>query len=118
MGGAYHPAAKCFTDGLVSQANAEHRYLPGEVADQIDADARLVWSTRSGRHHDVVGTHGFNLFYCDLIIPAHLNFGSQFSNVLDQVVSEGIVVIENENQGVLLPYQLTPNAHCQEYNSP
>ena len=34
----------------------------------------------------------------DLIVAAHFNLRPQFADVLDQVVGEGIVVVEDENQ--------------------
>ena len=41
-------AAKSFTNGLMSQANTQHRQPGSEVADQFSRDARL--GRRSGRH--------------------------------------------------------------------
>ena len=80
------------------------------MADEVDADARFVRSTRPGRNDDAFRMQIFDFFHRDLIVAAHLNLRAQFADVLDQVVSEGIVVVENENQGWGLLYQITPSA--------
>jgi hypothetical protein len=36
MWSAHHPPAESFADGLMSEADAEDRNFPGELADQID----------------------------------------------------------------------------------
>ena len=40
-----------------------------------------------------------DFFQRDLIVAAHFDLRAQFADVLDEVVGEGIVVIEDENQG-------------------
>ena len=51
-----------------------------------------------GEMTDGIGAHGIDFFHGDLIVAAHLDFRAQFADVLDQVVSERIVVVEYENQ--------------------
>jgi hypothetical protein len=41
--------------------------------------------------------HRYNFRHSDLIVAADFNLRAQFADVLDQVVGEGIVVIEYEN---------------------
>ena len=41
--------------------------------------------------------HGFDLRHAYLVIPADDNLGSQFAQILDQVVGERIVVVQNED---------------------
>jgi len=67
------------------------------MADEFDADSGFVWSTRSGRNYNSLRPQRFNFGEADLVVTAHLNFGAQFSDVLDEVVGKRIVVIENED---------------------
>ncbi len=68
------------------------------------------------------GTHGLYIGNGYLIVAANLNFRTQFAQVLHQVVSEGIVIVEDKDHGALktayirlnstrgsaLKYSLTP----------
>ena len=96
---AHHVAAKGRADGLMSQADAEHRHLAGEVANQIDADAGILRRAGTGRNHDALRLHGLDLSDRDLIVAAHLDLRAEFPEILHQVVGEGIVVVENEDHG-------------------
>ena len=88
--------AKSRADRLVSQAHAQDRPLPGKVLDQVNADARLLRRAGSGRNQDVAGTHPLDFLRRDLVIAADLHLLSQLAQILDQVVSEGIVIVEDE----------------------
>ena len=50
-------AAEGVADGLMTQTDAKHRNLAGEVADQFDADARFVRRAGTRRDHDRLRTH-------------------------------------------------------------
>src|SRR5579863_2012839 len=91
-----HMTAKCFADRLMSQADTEQRGLAGKVADQFDADAGFVRRARPWRDDDPVWLHRLDLVYRDLVVAAHLDLLAQFTNVLNQVVGERIVVVEDE----------------------
>src|ERR1700733_16046154 len=103
MRGASHAAAEGFPDRLVSQTDPEHGNFSCEVADQIDADARLMRRARPGRDYDPLGVHFLDLAHRDLIVTTDFHLGARLPDVLDQVVGEGIVIVEYENQGVWLP---------------
>src|SRR5581483_3037978 len=95
------------------QAHTEERSFPGKVPDQFDTDAGFMRSTRSGRHNDALRTHRLHLSYRDLIISPDLNLLAQFTDILDKVVGEGIVVVENENQAAkLLALRLHQNTEA------
>src|SRR5579864_2380044 len=106
MRGANDVAAESFAYRLVPEADSEYRHLPREVADQFDADARLMRRAWAGGDDDALGTHALDLVHGNLVVAAHLDLGAQFSEVLDQVVGERIVVVEYENQATapLLDY--------------
>ena len=72
------------------------------MADQFDADAGFLRSAGSGRNHDALGMHRLDLSDGHLVVAAHLDLGAQFAQVLDQVVSERIVVVEDEDHGFIV----------------
>src|SRR5689334_9619495 len=108
MRGADDASAECFADRLMPKAHAQDGYFACKMTDQVDADARFVRSTWSGGNDDAFGVQIFDFFQSDLIIAAHFNLRAQFADVLDEVVSERIVVVENENQGCGAP---VPSLH-------
>src|SRR3954463_13688215 len=90
-------AAKSRAKRLMSQAHAQHRTLAGKMFDQVNADPSLLRRAGSWRNQDMAGLHFFNFLRRNLIVAAHLYLLAQLAQVLDQVVSEGIVIIEDEN---------------------
>src|SRR5579863_6981235 len=103
---AYDLAAESCADGLMSQAHAEDGYFAGEVPDEINADAGILRRAWSGRDHNALGLHIFDVSNRDLVVAANLVLRPEFSEILDEVVSKGIVIIENENHG-RLAYKFT-----------
>src|ERR1700687_5852175 len=67
------------------------------MADQFDADAGFLRSAGSGRNDDALGTHRLDLSDRHFVVAANLYLGAQFAKVLDEVVSERIVIIEDED---------------------
>src|ERR1700686_5725035 len=67
------------------------------MTDQFDADAGFLRGAGSGRKDDAFGVHLLDLSYGDFVVAANLYLGAQFAKVLDKVVSERIVVIEDED---------------------
>ena len=49
---AHDLAAKGLADGLMAEADAEDRDFRAGLADQVEADARLVRGAGAGRQHD------------------------------------------------------------------
>jgi hypothetical protein len=72
------------------------------MADQFDADAGFLRSTGSGGNDDALGAHRLDLSDGHLVVAANLNLGAQFAKVLDEVISERIVVIEDEDHRVIV----------------
>src|SRR5271166_1515567 len=81
----------------MAQAYSQHGRLSREMADQVDADAGFMRCAGAGRDDDALRVHGFDFRHCDLIVAADFDFCAQFAEILDEVVREGIVVIEDEN---------------------
>jgi hypothetical protein len=100
---ANHLAAEGCADRLVSEADSEQRHtspalvLARKMADQFDADAGFLRGAGSGRKHDAFGVHRLDLSDGYFVVATNLYLGAQFSEVLDEVVSERIVVIEDED---------------------
>ena len=101
----YLPSEGC-ADRLVSEADTEQRHFvlrsARKMTDQFDAYAGFLRSAGSGRNHDALGMHRLDLSDGHFIVAANLNFGAQFAQVLDEVVSERIVVIEDEDHQLIV----------------
>ena len=104
---ADHLATKGLADGLMSEADAEQRHASGEVANELDTDARFLRRTRPGRDYDAVGMYRFDLVDGDLVVAADHDLFAQFAKVLDEVVSEGVVVVEYENHKFSFEFQVS-----------
>lgn len=81
---------------LVTEADAQQGDTSGEVSDSGDGDTGLIGGTGSGRYDDVVRVEGFDLIQRDLIVAHDADFLTQFSEVLDEVIGKGVVVIDHE----------------------
>src|SRR5207249_644540 len=91
----HHLPAEHLTNRLMTQAHAENRYLPGEMANDFHRHPCVIGSARSWRNHDSIWPdRRFNLVNGDLIVAADLDPLAQFAEILDQVVSERIVIID------------------------
>mmetsp|Transcript_20777 Transcript_20777/g.79652 ORF Transcript_20777/g.79652 Transcript_20777/m.79652 type:complete len:235 (-) Transcript_20777:5988-6692(-) len=98
------PAAQGLAHGLVAQAHAQHRLFAEEMPDGIHAHAGLVGRAGAGREHDVVGVQRGHLGHGDLVIAHDLHVGAQFTEVLDDVEREAVVVVNHEQHvRTLLP---------------
>jgi len=98
MSGANHAAAKGFPDCLVTEADPKHWNFSCEAADQIDADARVMRRARTGGNDNPLRPQVLDLVDRDLIVAANLDLRAQLADVLNEVVSERIVIVEYENQ--------------------
>jgi hypothetical protein len=81
----------------MSEADAEDWYSAGEVLDQINADAGVLRPARTGRHHDALRLHILNVSNRDLVVAVNLDRSSEFAQILDEVVSKRIVIVEYED---------------------
>ena len=84
--GAHHLAAKGSPDRLMPQAHAQDRHAAGEVLDERDADAGLLWRARAGRKHDPLRRERLHLRGRKLVVAADDHLGAQLAHVLHQVV--------------------------------
>src|SRR2546425_12875468 len=93
------PAVRC-PDPLMAEANAERRGPPDQYKKDISTHAeiprvgRMAWP---GREHDRIRRKLPHLFHRDAVVAIDARVGSDFPNLLVQVVHEGIVVVDDED---------------------
>src|SRR5215510_14739855 len=128
-----HPAAKGLANGLVTQTNTEYRQLLTEMLKHVDGNAGVVRSSGTRRDDDSIRPQcRFDFGNRYFIVPAYLDALAQFTEILDQVVGERIVVVDNQKHCrfstadcrflgrhpplayclLLTPYCLLPTAYC------
>src|SRR5215471_583003 len=84
-------------DSLVPETHSQNPHSASHAPNEFNADACFARRTRTGRDHEPLRPHLFDVAERNLIIPPHLDLGTQFSEILHQVVGERIVVVEDEN---------------------
>src|SRR6185369_3029197 len=109
--GADDPSAKCLPDRLVPKADAEDRNLTGKAPDRRDRNTGLTRGTRPRRDHDPVEFALINLIEGDRVVAKDLRFGSEFAEVLHEVVGEGIEVVDDQ-QHTQSPASAMATAFC------
>ncbi len=97
MRGAYYISAEGCADGLMSKAHAQDRNLTREVPNEVDADSRILRCAPAWRNNDALRVHRLHIGDSYLVVAAYLDLGPQFSEILNEVVSEGIVIVEYED---------------------
>ncbi len=96
---ADHAPAIRLADRLMSEAYAEDRDVGAVSPDRGDADPRLCRRARSGRQHYRVRREFGDALHRDRIVADDVRPLPQFAEVLDEVVREGIVVVDDEEHG-------------------
>jgi len=92
-----HLAAEGRANRLVPRQTPSSGNLPREMPDQFDADARFLRSAGSGRNHNALRGHRLDLSDGHFVVAANLNLGAQFPRYWTRLLSERIVVIEDED---------------------
>src|SRR3990170_465998 len=93
---ALDPPAERLADALVAEADAEDGHLPREVADELDADARLARRARPGRDDQSLRRHRLDLDKRYHIVAGDAHVRPQLAQVLVEVVREAVVVIDQK----------------------
>jgi len=88
--------AEGLPDRLVAEANAKERNLSRPSFDCLQADARTIWIAGTGRNDQPVEFFKFEIVNTDCIITHHFLLCPQLAKILDNVVGEGIVIIDDE----------------------
>lgn len=92
----YDLTAVDLADTLVPEANPENGHFLSEFLNDRTTDPRFGRSAGPGGDADSGGRFFPDLFKSDLVVAMDLHFHTQFSKVLNQVVGEGIVVVDHE----------------------
>ena len=95
-------AAEGLPDGLVSEADAEQRDAGGDGgADQRHRDAGFGGRAGTGRDDDRPRCQGHRLVHGQGVVPVHHRRHAKFTDILDDVVGEAVVVVEDQQHGAL-----------------
>src|SRR5712691_8160909 len=95
-------AAERYANGLMAEAHAEDGKFSGQAFDQLDGNARFLRCARTGRNHDALRLTPGNFFHGDFVVAMHLDGATQLAEILRQVISKGIVVVEKQNHDAVL----------------
>src|SRR5690242_19031198 len=96
-GGCAHDlAAECLPDRLMSETDAEQRDFACAPDDQFKADAgfiRRAWARRENDRLRIGTEHGIDT---DLIVAMDGDVGSQPAQIMEQVESEAVVIVDQD----------------------
>ncbi len=93
----YDPGAERLADGLVPETDADDRQLSGKVTNQFQRYSGLFRSTGAGREHNTFWLSAFYFRHRNLVVSLYPYLGSELTQVLNEVVGEGIVVIQDQD---------------------
>src|SRR5262245_49012511 len=94
---AHHTPAEGLADALVPEADAEHRDAAlREGADRGDGDAGVGRPARARRDDERVGRAREQLGHGRDVVADDLDVRAELAQVLDEVVREGVVVIDHQ----------------------
>src|SRR5436305_12400942 len=90
---SYNVSAVDLPNGLVPQADTQDGNACPEAFNDPARQTCFVGCTWPWRYDDGSGLHGLNFIEGHLVVTTYLNLGSQFRQVLIQVVGKTIVVV-------------------------
>src|SRR5438309_1410376 len=88
-------APEYLADALVAQAHAEDGNLAAQRANRIVGHAGVIRRARSRRDDDAIELR--ELVDRDLIVAENGRLGTELGHVLDEVVREGVVVVDHRD---------------------
>src|ERR1700724_217261 len=95
--GSTHLPAVGFAETLVAEANAERREGRAQLEEEILTDTCIGRCPGPGREHSRNGVQIRNLLERDLVVAVDNNLLAQLTQVLNEVVGEGIVVVDHQH---------------------
>jgi hypothetical protein len=93
--------AKNITNALVTKADPEERNAGSKILDNLIADSRFLWRAWTRGNANVVWLQFFDLIKRDAVIAVHLHVCTHLAEVLDEVISEGVVIVDDQQHGWL-----------------
>src|SRR5262252_444942 len=92
---AHHAATEHLANRLMTQTDAENGRRRAKVLDNFHGYARIGGRARSGGNYNSIGLQiRRDLSDGNFIISAHRYLLDEFTKILNQVVGEGIVVVD------------------------
>lgn len=95
--GANDPATKSLADALMTETYAQNGHAARHFCHQVETNTGFVWRAWPGGNQDARGRHGANLTHGQGVVPDRFYFGSQLSEVLDQVPGEGVIIVDHQD---------------------
>ena len=106
VAGPGNRSAGYLADRLVAEADAKNRGLQIGLAERptedVQADARLVRSAWTGGEHNPIRPNPLDFRQIDFVVSLHEHFDSALPQILDQVIGEGIKVVDDENHAPIV----------------
>ena len=97
-------AAERGANGLVAETDPQNGELPSKTLDQFHGNTGFLGSTRTGGNYDAFGLAADNFFDRNFVVAMDFDLATQFAEILREVVSERVVVVEKQDHdGVLVP---------------
>jgi len=85
-----------FGDALMSKTNAQDRNLRAKAEDDVFADPRFTRRAGPRRDADMFGRQRSDFIKRDFIIPLNDKLAPKLAKILGKVVSERVVVVDQE----------------------
>jgi hypothetical protein len=92
----------------VTETDAENGDGGGGLRNQVEADASLFGRARSGRQHDGIRIGGDYGAACHLVVAMHLDLRPQFTEIVDQVEGEAVIIIDQDDHRIKTVAPKTP----------
>lgn len=92
-----HLSAEDFSNALVAETDPEKGDFAAEFPDHFIGNSRFLGRAGPRRDDDLSGLQATNLLGRDFIISIHDGVGSELAKVLNQVIGEGVVIINDQN---------------------
>src|SRR5215469_5676956 len=108
--GAHDLAAENLDDRLVTETYPEHRNASGELADHVHRYAGVARRPGPRRDAQVRRRERARLRWRQSVVAMHLHFGAEHEERLDQVVGEGVVVVDEQQARVHRPSSASSRA--------
>src|SRR5688572_18560316 len=96
-----HIGAECVPDALMPQTNAKNWNLSAEMPNHVIRETALAWRTGTRRNQNPLWLHLLDSFQRNLIVAMHLHRHIHLAQILDEIVSERIVIIQNQHHAAL-----------------
>lgn len=94
--GSHDRSPEDLPDRLMAQTHSQDGDFRSQLPDDIRADPRIRRRSWTGRKDDSLEVRDIDFGETDPIVPKDLHLDSEFPEILDEVVCEGIVVVDHQ----------------------